>query len=73
MTTIAIDEHNLFKIAPMKSSAPGDVTNDAARAIIRRHAAHQHAKTNRLREARLAFEALQPSKVPETGVRTNIR
>lgn len=68
--TIAIDEHNLFRIAPVKSSVPGDITNDAARAIIRRHAEHQHAKTDRLREARLAFEALQPPELPEAGAST---
>ncbi len=50
MTTIAVDKHNLFKVAPPKSSAKGDITADAARAIIRSHAEHQYAKTERLLE-----------------------
>lgn len=72
MTQIAVDKHNLFKVAPPKSSAKGDITTDAARAIIRSHAEHQYAKTERLREARLAFEALEPPALPEAGARTLI-
>lgn len=67
--TIATDEHNLFRTVPTKSLAKGDITNNAARAIIRTEAEHQYAKTKRLREARLAFEALQPPALPEARSR----
>jgi hypothetical protein len=67
--TIATDEQNLFRTVPTKSLAKGDITNNAARAIIRTETEHQHAKTKRLREARLAFEALLPPALPEARAR----
>ena len=63
--TILIDEQDIFRTVPKKSQAKGDVTNEAARGIIRVEAERQFAKTMRLREARLAFEALQPPALPE--------
>jgi hypothetical protein len=66
--TNLIDEQSVFRVAPTKSMAKGDITNEAARAIIRVEAERQYAKTTRLREARLAFEALGPPALPETSV-----
>ena len=67
--TDLIDKRNFFRTVPTKSMAKGDVTNEAARAIIRVETERQYAKTTRLREARLAFEALSPPTLPETKAR----
>ena len=67
--TISIDEQNVFRTVPTKSLAKGDITNEAARAIIRIEAERQYAKTARLREARLTFEALLPPAQPGARVR----
>ena len=67
--TISIKEQNIFRAVPTKSLAKGDVTNEAARAIIRVETERQNAKTTSLREARLAFEALSPPTLPETKAR----
>ena len=62
-------ERNIFRTVPTKPLAKSDITNDAARAIIRVEAERQHAKTTRLREARLAFEALLTPAFPQAGAR----
>ena len=67
--TIATEEQNVFRPVRTKSLAKSDITNEAARAIIRTEAERQYAKTTRLREARLAMQALQPAAVPETKAR----
>ena len=67
--TIATEEHTVFRAVPTKSLAKGDITNDAARAIIRADAEYQYAKTTRLRDARLAAEALLPPELPKARVR----
>jgi hypothetical protein len=64
--TISIDEQNVFRTVPTKSLAKSDVTNEAARAIIRFETERQYAKTTRLREERLAFEALSLPALSET-------
>ena len=67
--TISIGEQNIFRTVPTKSLAKGDITNEVARAIIRVETERQYAKTTRLREARLAFEALSPPALPEAKAR----
>lgn len=68
--TISTGKQNLFQTVRTKSQVKGDITNEAARAIIRIEAERQSAKTARLREARLAVQALQPDAVPERRART---
>ena len=67
--TNSINEQNVFRNLPAKSLAKSDITNDAARAIIHAEAARQHAKTKRLREARLAFADLLTPGAPEKMAR----
>ena len=67
--TIAMDEHTLFRNVPTKSVAKGDVTNEAARTIIRAEKERQYAKTASLREARLAFEAQFTPDLPKARAR----
>ncbi|WP_421693774.1 hypothetical protein [Aestuariivirga sp.] len=64
-----IGEQTLSPVAPRKPQAKGDATTDAARAILRAEVEHQHAKTARLRAARLAFEAQQPKEIPGSRAR----
>lgn len=54
----------IFKPAPSRSEAKGDVTSRAARSIIETETARREAKTMRLRAARLEKEAADPEPVP---------
>lgn len=47
----------IFKPKPTSTEAKGDTTTRAARAIIQGEAAAREAKTEKLRQARLAKEA----------------
>lgn len=53
----AIPEPLPFAAPPSKASAKAEVTDHAARAIIGEEEAHRKAKTEKLRQARLAHEA----------------
>lgn len=57
--TISAGKQNLLQTVRTKSQVKGDITNEAARAIIRIEAERQSAKTARLREARLAVQSLR--------------
>ena len=66
-----------FKPKPTTAEAKGDATTRAALTIINGEAAAREAKTERLRKARLAQEALEaapaPKKKPPTTVQKRIR
>jgi hypothetical protein len=51
----------IFKPKPTGAELKGDTTNKIARNIIEGEAAARNAKTERLRAARLAREAAQPT------------
>lgn len=56
----------IFKPKPTTAEAKGDATTRAALTIINGEASAREAKTERLRQARLAQEALEPAPVPKT-------
>lgn len=62
--TKAIDKMGLFKSPRSKAETKADVTDNAARAITETEAAKRDAKTAKLREARLAREALEREQAP---------
>ncbi|MDR7034465.1 hypothetical protein [Mesorhizobium sp. BE184] len=55
----------IFKPKPTTAEAKGDATTRAARTIIGSEVALRDAKTERLRKARLAQEALEPAPEPK--------
>lgn len=65
-----MSEPELFKSTPPRDDANVDATTKAVRAIIDQEAAARIAKTERLRAARLAREAIEhPATSPKRGRR----
>ena len=60
----AISGHSVFKAKAPRAETRADVTDHAARAIIRDEAARREAKTARLRQARLENEAKLAAALP---------
>ncbi|SON57334.1 hypothetical protein HDIA_3793 [Hartmannibacter diazotrophicus] len=60
----SITKDNLFPPKRQKAETKADITDQAARAIIQEEADKRNAKTERLREARLAMEAEQAKDPP---------
>ncbi len=63
----------IFKPKPTASEVKGDATTRAALTIINGEAAARDAKTERLRKARLAQEALAPAAAPKTKSSTSVQ
>ena len=65
-----IPDSGIFKPTPSRTEAKSDATTRAAREIIDSEAAARIAKTERLRAARLAREAVEtPKPAPKKAVR----
>lgn len=60
----AISEHGVFKPKAPRAETRADITDHAARAIIRDEASRREAKTARLRQARLENEAKLAAEPP---------
>ncbi|PSJ58027.1 hypothetical protein [Kumtagia ephedrae] len=63
--TKAIERLSLLKTSRSRAETKAEVTDSAARTIVATEAAKRDAKTAKLRQARLAREALQVDAPPE--------
>ncbi|WEX11823.1 hypothetical protein [Chelativorans sp. AA-79] len=62
--TETITKDNLFRAVRPGPQSKADLTDSAARAIMKAEADSREAKTRRLRQARLEMEAQRPEPAP---------
>ena len=69
MSDVLLTKDNLFKAAPRRPVSKADITDNAAREIIRADADQHSDKKARLRKARLEMEAIRGPAEPASKPR----